>query len=96
MKKRESKKMQVISRPKSVCQSGNKFSNECLKHKTGSEIFKMLNLDFLNSDVAKGISDMEVSYVPDFGYKEIIKFGEMEKPNSGWKFFLDCVQKHPR
>ena len=71
------------------------FANDELKHKTGSEILKMLNVDFVNSDIAKGISDMEVSYVPDFGYKEIIQFGESQQ-RSGWKVLLECIQKIPR
>ena len=39
---------------------------------------------------------MEVSYVPDFGYTDIIKFDDEEKQKSGWKIMLDCIQKIPK
>mmetsp|Transcript_6733 Transcript_6733/g.5871 ORF Transcript_6733/g.5871 Transcript_6733/m.5871 type:complete len:94 (+) Transcript_6733:23-304(+) len=63
-------------------------TNDKLKTKTGQEIMKYLNVDFVNSDIAKGISGFEKSYVPDFGYKETIEFGE-KSIKSGWKMMFD-------
>lgn len=70
--------------------------NEELKDKTGKEILQMLQVDFVNSDIAKGISDLDICYVPDFGYKDILEFGEKKPDSSGWKVLLECIQKHPK
>ena len=50
-------------------------------------------------DISKGISDMLISYEPDFGYEERIDFASMPDPNhpgqqltqhcSGWTMLLD-------
>ena len=71
------------------------ITNDKLKVKSGREIMKYLRVDFVNSDIAKGISDIEISYIPDFGYENPIEFGERIK-KSGWKMMFDWVIKHPK
>ena len=66
------------------------INNSELKDKTGNEILNMLKVDFVHSNIAKGISDFEVSYIPDFGYKDVLQFGEdFQNYPSGWKVMLD-------
>lgn len=69
----------TISNPKFIKiipKSEFNYSNTNLKNKTGSEILKMFNIDFVNSEIAKGISDMDFNYMPDFGYEDQIQFGD--------------------
>ena len=47
-----------------------------LKSKTRNKILEFYKIDFINSDIAKGISAIDSSYVPDFGYQDILEFGK--------------------
>jgi len=85
-----------IIRTKITEKTTQEWNNELLREKTGSEILQYLKTDFINSEVAKGISEMEAGYIPDFGYKDIITFGDHQKTKSGWSVFLECFQRHPK
>ena len=71
-----------------------------------SEVASRTHEEKRELDISKGISDMLVSYEPDFGYEERIDFASMPDPNnpgqqltqhcSGWTMLLDVISRYPR
>lgn len=66
----------------------NSKLNMELKDKTGKEILKYFNIDFVNSEIAKGLTNPYDGYIPDFGFRDTIEFGDKKK-RSGWKMMFD-------
>ena len=50
-------------------------------------------------DITKGLSDLHQAYVPDFGYTEMMTFGDHDdqaKAGVSWKTVFDNIARFPK